>query len=203
MSKAHEMPGLSRGSRRACLAHGQRFHSEAAGLLDVPQVRERAPVRRVGTDGEGRRRQITGTGLGFCAGCTGVDPCREPGPQPGGLKHQFQELLLLVVQFADRGQHPGRGPAGSAAGRVIDQHHGPARAAGLEGDAMADHPAADHCDVGGDVPCRKVPCCGVPGGGSLTGTGPGVTNPGSGVICGFGFTAGSCAQLKIPSLRRY
>ena len=61
---------------------------------------------------------------------------------------------------------------------------------------MADHPAADHCDVGGDVPCRKVPCGGVPGGGSLCGTGPGVTNPGSGVICGFGFAAGSCAHKK-------
>ena len=129
--------GLSRGSRSACLPDGQWLHRKSAGLLHGPEVRERPAVGRVGADREGRRREGSRSRrrrrpLRRSAECrlrapAGAAP--RSGPQPRGLEHQLQQVLLLVVEFAHRGEHAGRRPAGAGAGGVVDQGHGPARAA--------------------------------------------------------------------------
>ena len=134
-------PGAEQRLPGTCLADGQRFNVQAVGPLHVAQVHQGPAVGRIGTHRQGRRRQVTGVPAGGERG-------RKLRPPGGGFQHQFQEPFLLVMQFADRGQHAGRSPACTAARGFIDEHHRTAGAPCLPGDAVAHHAAANDGYIG-------------------------------------------------------
>ena len=107
-------------------------------MLGLAQVGKRLAIGGVGTHHQRRRGRTAASGRARGQGCGEGRPARRGG------QRQFQQVFFLVVQFADRRQHSGRGKGRAGSGGRVNEHHAVAGTPGLPCDAEAHDSAADN-----------------------------------------------------------
>jgi hypothetical protein len=111
----HRQPRTQHRLESANLANRQRLDCQSVSELNRAKIGERSAIARIEADADRLRPQIPGV-----SSIRHAERRDEPRIQGCRRPHQLEQMLFLVVEFAHRSQHAGRGIGCPRGGFSID-----------------------------------------------------------------------------------